>query len=408
MSTQTRLFALATAATALISAATPLSASAAPVPTPASASAPTPPRAEPAPLRRTSAPIPGQYIVTIKKEISPEAAMKEAVPGVKALFTYKSALNGFAAKLSPAQLTAVRALPAVEAVEQDGTASATPVAERATARVPAHSWGLDRIDQPYLPLNQQFNVNGNGAGVTAYVIDSGIEYGHAEFGGRAVPGFDAIGDGRNGADCNGHGTHVAGTIGGANFGVARQTSLVSVRVLGCDGRGSWSGIIAGFDWIAQNARQPAVLNGSLGGGRVEAVNAAVDNVANRGVLPVIAAGNDSIDACNVSPASAQRALTVGATDPSDRETSFSNFGPCLSIYAPGQQIVSARLGGGSTALNGTSMASPHVAGVAALYKAARPGAGTQEVGNWIVNQSTKDTLTVSKSSPNRLLFTGGL
>ncbi|MGW4028392.1 S8 family peptidase [Streptomyces sp. NPDC004838] len=413
MPTPTRLRALTATVVALITAAVPLAATASATPAPATApatgssAAAGAPRSEPAPLRRTASPIPGQYIVTVKKGVSPESAAKEAGPAVKPLFTYTSVLNGFAAKLSPLQLEAVRALPGVEAVEEDGTASASALSAR-RAPVPAASWGLDRIDQPYLPLNQQFNVNRTGSGTTVYIVDTGIDYRHPEFQGRAVPGFDAMGDGRNGADCNGHGTHVAGTVGGADYGVARQVTLVSVRVLGCDSRGSWSGIIAGFDWVARNARQPAVLNASLGGDRSVAVNNAVTNVEAQGILPVVAAGNDGKDACTVSPASANRVVTVGASDVKDVETDFSNYGPCLWIYAPGRAIISARLGGGSVALDGTSMASPHVAGVAALYKSAIPSASPEQTAIWLADQSTKNTLTVSKNSPNRLLYTGGI
>ncbi|MEU0667027.1 S8 family peptidase [Streptomyces lavendulocolor] len=359
---------------------------------------------DPAPLRTTAVPVPDQYIVTLKPGTASAVRITQQL-GLTPLHEYSRVLRGFTVRLTASQLATVRGLPDVAAVEQDAVVTAGPL--RAN-RAPAYSWGLDRIDQPYLPLNQQFNVNSSGSGATAYVLDTGIDYAHPEFGGRARPGFDAMGDGRNGQDCNGHGTHVAGTVGGANFGVARQASLVSVRVLGCDGKGSWGGMIAGMDWVAKNARQPAVLNGSLGGPRSEAVNQAATALSDSGVLPVIAAGNDSVDACNVSPASAARVLTVGATDYQDRETDFSNYGPCLDMYAPGAAIVSARLGGGSVALNGTSMASPHVAGVATLLKARYPAANPAQVYTWLVEQSVKGVLTVSKSSPNRLVQTAGL
>lgn len=191
--------------------------------------------------------------------------------------------------------------------------------------------------------------------------------------------------------------------------MARKANLVSVRVLGCDGKGTWSGIIAGMDWVAKNAKQPAVLNGSLGGDRSAAVNDAATALSDAGVLPVIAAGNDAKDACNVSPASAARVLTVAASNQWDEETSFSNYGTCVSLYAPGQAIVSAKLGGGSVALDGTSMAAPHVAGVAVLYKQAHPTADPAELNEWLDSESTKDVLnSVSKGSPNQLLFTGGI
>ncbi|MFI6445154.1 S8 family peptidase [Kitasatospora sp. NPDC050543] len=382
-------------------------------PAAAATGSPSPQRASPAPLHRSANAVPGQYIVTLKKDVDPAATAQQALPGVEPLFTYSSVLNGFAAQLTPDQLTAVRNLPDVEAVEEDGVASATPATETAPTtargrRVAAASWGLDRIDQPYLPLNQQFNVAGTGKGATVYVVDTGIDYAHSEFGGRAAFGYDAMSDGRKGADCNGHGTHVAGTVGGANYGVAREASLVSVRVLGCDGRGTWSGIIAGLDWVGQNAKAGSVLNGSLGGSKNLAVNAAANAVSDKGVVPAIAAGNDAVDACGVSPASAERVVTVGATDRFDQETDFSNYGTCLRLYAPGKAIVSAKLGGGGTALDGTSMASPHVAGVAALYKAKNPNASSEQVATWLAEQATKDVLKVSKGSPNLLLHTGGL
>ncbi|OKK05844.1 peptidase S8 [Streptomyces sp. CB03234] len=358
---------------------------------------------DPAPLRTTAAPVPDQYIVTLKPGTASAKVAQRL--GITPLHEYTSVLRGFAAKLDASQLAAVRGLPDVQAVEQDAVVTVGPVA---APHAVAASWGLDRIDQPYLPLNGQFNVYSTGAGATAYILDSGIDYGHTEFGGRAVPGFDAMGDGRNGQDCNGHGTHVAGTVGGATYGVARASRLVSVRVLGCDGKGAYSGIIAGFDWVARNAQQPAVLNGSLGGPRSDAVNQAATALSDSGVLPVIAAGNDAIDACNVSPASAARVLTVGATNQHDLQTNFSNHGPCLDMYAPGADIVSARLGGGSVALNGTSMASPHVAGVATLLKSRHASATPAQVYRWLTDRSVDGILVVSPSSPNRLVQTAGL
>ncbi|MDN3295208.1 S8 family peptidase [Streptomyces ficellus] len=368
---------------------------------------PEPRRSAPAPLHTTTAPVPDQYIVTLSPD-SVSAQVTQRV-GVTPLFSYEKALRGFAARLDASQLATVRDLPEVQAVEQDAVVSVAPLpAGEPSPRVPASSWGLDRIDQPHLPLDNQFNVNSTGSGVTAFILDSGIDYRHSEFGGRAVPGFDAIRDGRNGQDCHGHGTHVAGTVGGANHGVARAATLVSVRVLDCQGRGSNAGVIAGLDWVARNARQPAILNASLGGPRSFAVNYAATALSDSGVLPVVAAGNDGADACGVSPASADRVVTVGATNMRDQETDFSNFGPCLWIYAPGAAIVSARLGGGSVALNGTSMASPHVAGVAVLFKGRHPSAAPGDIAGWLADQSVKGVLMVSEGSPNRLVQTGGL
>ncbi|MFV0129023.1 S8 family peptidase [Streptomyces sp. HMX112] len=360
----------------------------------------------PAPLRVTGVPVPDQYIVTLRPRATAVQVTQRL--GVTPIYSYNRALRGFAARLTASQLASARALPDVAAVEQDAFVTAPPAPDAPSFRVPAASWGLDRIDQPYLPLNNQFHVNSAGSGASAYILDTGIEYRHAEFGGRAVFGYDAIGDGRNGQDCHGHGTHVAGTVGGANYGVARGATLVAVRVLDCQGRGSNASVIAGLDWVAQNARQPAVLNASLGGPRSQAVNDAATALSDRGVLPVVAAGNDAVDACTVSPAGASRVVTVGATDHHDRETSFSNYGRCLWIYAPGASIVSARLGGGGVTLSGTSMAAPHVTGVAALHKAGTPSATPEDVAVWLADQSVKNVLTVSKGSPNRLLQTGGL
>lgn len=371
------------------------------------------PEPTPVPLKTAADPVPGRYIVTLEKGVDAAGAAKRL--GLKPAFLYTSALNGFAVPLTPLQLTIVRNSLGVKAVEEDAKVRSVPKPSRTGAtRAPAASWGLDRIDQRAWDKangrgDGQFTTQGNGSGVTAYILDTGIEYGHEEFAGRAAFGFDAVGDGRDGADCNGHGTHVAGTVGGSTYGVAKKANLVSVRVLGCDGQGTYSGIVAGLDWVAKNAVQPAVLNASLGGDRSDALNAAADAVTAAGVLPVVAAGNSSKDACMVSPASASKVLTVAASNKWDEETSFSNYGTCVSLYAPGEQIVSAQLAGGSVALDGTSMASPHVAGVAALYKQANPKAAPEDIAAWLNEESTKDVLaSLSKSSPNELLFTAGL
>ncbi|MCX5196419.1 S8 family peptidase [Streptomyces sp. NBC_00249] len=371
----------------------------------ASDSAPEP---TPAPLiTAASNGVPGNYIVTLEKGV--DAAKLAERLKLKPTFVYGKAMNGFAVPLTALQLDIVRVSLGVKSVEQDASVQSVPQPSRAGAmRAPSNSWGQDRIDQKNLPLDNSFTTEGNGSGVTAYILDTGIDYDHDEFGGRATFGFDAIGDGREGKDCQGHGTHVAGTVAGATYGVARKASLVSVRVLGCDGKGTWSGIIAGMDWVAKNAKQPAVMNASLGGDKSTAVNDAATAVSDAGVLPVIAAGNSAVDACNISPASAARVLTVAASNQWDEETSFSNYGPCVSLYAPGAAIVSAKLGGGSVALDGTSMAAPHVAGVAVLYKQAHPTALPAEINEFIDDESTKDVLTsVSKGSPNQLLFSAG-
>ncbi|MBT2507605.1 S8 family peptidase [Streptomyces sp. ISL-98] len=373
----------------------------------ASASASEPPPPSPAPLQRSAKAVPGRYIVTLQQGTNASALTNRA--GVKPLFQYTNAMNGFAAELTPAQLDKVRRLSGVTAVEEDARLTVGDAPRRPAApRVPASSWGLDRIDQAALPLDNEFNVKETGKGVSVYVVDTGIEYTHTEFGGRATFGYDAMGDEAEGKDCNGHGTHVAGTVGGATFGVAREASLVAVRVLDCRGQGTMSSLIAGFDWVAGNAKQPAVMNASLGGPDSPAVNNAVNAVFRKDVLPVVAAGNNAVDACRISPANASGALTVGATDKEDKQAEYSNYGPCLTMYAPGTAIVSAKLGGGSIAQNGTSMAAPHVAGVAALYKAQHPDAKPGNVARWLDQESKKEILVVSGRSPNRLLTTGGM
>ena len=311
---------------------------------------------------------------------------------------YQHAINGFAVEMSPEDAEALSQDFRVAYVEEDGVVTAD-----ATQSNPP--WGLDRIDQRNRPLNAIYTFNWTGSGVRAYVIDTGIRTSHSQFGGRASNVFDAFGG--NGQDCNGHGTHVAGTIGGSTYGVAKSALLRGVRVLDCSGSGTNSGVIAGVDWVTSNHINPAVANMSLGGGASSAVDTAVNNLANSGVPIAVAAGNSSTDACTQSPARAANAITVGSTTTSDARSSFSNFGTCLDIFAPGSGILSAWFSSdtATATLSGTSMASPHVAGVAALYKQFSPGASASTTRNAIVNGSTTGVVTsAGTGSPNRLLY----
>ncbi|MFI1967570.1 peptidase S8 [Streptomyces cinnamoneus] len=366
-----------------------------------------------APLRQTSGqPVPGHYIVTLRKGSSPRTLTSRL--GVVPDFVYTHALTGFAATLTPEQLEAVRGASDVEAVEEDAVYSQADEddAPATRTRAPTQSWGLDRVDQHRLPLDGQFSEAATGEGGTAYIVDTGIDYGHPEFGGRARNGTDLVTSGGDGKDCpsgSGHGTHVAGVVGGATYGVARKATLVSVRVLDCTGRTTAARVAAAFEYVAANAPAASVVNASLSGPPSRAIDTAVGNVAAKGVLPVVAAGNNNDSACDHSPSGALAALAVGATNQRDQMTDFSNSGPCARILAPGEDIVSAAPGGGTATKSGTSQASPYVTGVATLYKARTPSATSDAVIKWLVEQSTKDVVTDLKAgTPNRLLFTGGL
>jgi len=364
--------------------------------------------AEMSKLRRAANKIENNYIVVLDDSVIGQQGNFSIAPYVaqemvathrgQLKHLYQYALNGFAVEMTPEEAEALSQDFRVAYVEEDGIVTAD-----ATQSNPP--WGLDRIDQRNLPLNAIYTFNWTGSGVRAYVIDTGIRTTHTQFGGRASNVFDAFGG--SGADCNGHGTHVSGTIGGSTYGVAKSALLRGVRVLDCNGSGSNSGVIAGVDWVTNNHINPAVANMSLGGGASTALDTAVNNLANSGVPIAVAAGNSNANACNSSPARAANAITVGATTTSDARSSFSNFGTCLDLFAPGSGILSSWFSSdtATATLSGTSMASPHVAGVAALYKQANPGASATTTRNAIVNGATTNVVTnAGTGSPNRLLY----
>ena len=365
--------------------------------------------AEMSKLRRTANKIENSYIVVLNEAVVGERGPLSIAPYIASELAathrgnlkhvYQHALNGFAIEMTEAQAEALSQDFRVEYVEEDGVVTAD-----ATQSNPP--WGLDRIDQRNRPLSGTYTFNWTGSGVRAYVIDTGIRTSHTQFGGRASNVFDAFGG--SGADCNGHGTHVAGTIGGSTYGVAKSALLRGVRVLDCNGSGSNSGVIAGVDWVRNNRINPAVANMSLGGGASSALDTAVNNLSNSGVAIAVSAGNSNANACNSSPARAANAITVGSTTTTDARSSFSNFGTCLDLFAPGSGILSAYVTSdtATATLSGTSMASPHVAGAAALYKQANPGASAATIRNALVNNATTNVVTnAGTGSPNRLLYT---
>ncbi|MFH9727852.1 S8 family peptidase [Streptomyces sp. NPDC017254] len=358
----------------------------------------------------------GSYIVTFKDSVTradvPASAKALAQRHAGSLrYTYTAALRGFAVRMSETEALELAGEPSVARVEADAVAYAVD-----TQPSPP-SWGLDRVDQRSLPLDKSYGYGTTASNVNAYIVDTGIRMSHRDFGGRAVSGYDFIDNDSNASDCQGHGTHVAGTVGGGSYGVAKGVKLIGVRVLNCQGSSgdTWAPVLAGIDWVTKNAVKPAVANMSIGGGKTQSVNDAVAASIASGVTWVVAAGNNNADSCSYSPSSTPSAITVGATNSQDaRATGWSNgqgsnYGTCLDIFAPGDSIVSTSNSGdtASQSMSGTSMASPHVAGAAALLLSANPSWTPAQVRDKLVADSTPDKVTDPRTgSPNKLLFTG--
>ncbi len=311
---------------------------------------------------------------------------------------YHAALAGMVVKMNANDIKKLLADDRIDFIEQDQIMHA-----QATQFSP--TWGLDRIDQASRPLDSKYNYDTDGSGVRAYIIDTGILSSHSDFNGRVSGGFSAINDGNGTGDCNGHGTHVAGTVGSTTYGVAKKVSLVPIRVLDCAGSGSNSGVIAGVDWVAQNGVRPAVANMSLGGGSSTALDNSVKGAINKGITFVVAAGNSNSDACSGSPNRVANALTIAASTSSDARSSFSSWGSCIDLFAPGSSIKSTWSNGGTNTIDGTSMASPHVAGAVALYLQSNRNASTSQVMNAIKSNAVSGKISNVKGSPNLLLQT---
>lgn len=354
--------------------------------------------------------IPGQYIIVFEDRVADvDAVAEELVRGHNGHknHVYTKAIKGFSANFSDADAAEIAADPRVKYVEEDSIVSIDTTQTGAT-------WGLDRIDQRSLPLNGNYTYNVTGSGVKAYIVDTGINTAHTEFGGRAIGGVDEIDGSLPAADCNGHGTHVSGTVGGATYGVAKGVTLVAVRVLDCNGSGTNSGVIAGVNWVTSDhlAGQSAVANMSLGGGASQALDDAVNGAVADGVTFCVAAGNGDAfgnpqDACTTSPARAANAITVSATDSTDTKASWANYGTCVDIFAPGVSITSAWYSSNTATntISGTSMATPHVCGTAALYLAANPGSSPATIASALTTNATANVVkSPGTGSPNKLLY----
>ena len=355
----------------------------------------------------------GDYIVVLDATSSSDriAAVADAAAAAGATIghTYASAIKGFSATLPAGALAVVRAASGVSYVESDRIASLDDeVVSIDGGSQPNPTWGIDRVDQRNLPLNQKYVWKKSGDGVTAYVIDTGVRFSHNEFQGRAVSGPDFYDDDDDSSDCHGHGTHVSGTVGGKTYGVAKDVSIVGIRTISCGGSGVVSDSIAGVDWVTANAEGRSVMNMSLHFGYVQSLNDAIERAFEEDILFAAAAANDNQDACNDSPSSEPTALTVAASTISDQEASFSNHGPCVDLYAPGVDVTSAWYTSDSATavLSGTSMASPHVAGGVSLALEKKPGASAQAITKFVLKNTTKNKISnPGPGTPNKLLFT---
>jgi subtilisin family serine protease len=356
-------------------------------------------------VRKAKNKIQDSYIVVLEDRVTDVDGTAADLAGLhrgQLKHIYKSTVRGFAVQLNEKQALRLAEDPRVKYIEEDGVMSIDATQSGAT-------WGIDRIDQRDLPLSGTYTYNVNGSGVKAYIVDTGINIAHNEFGGRAINGFDAVDNALPAADCNGHGTHVSGTVGGSTYGVAKGVTLVAVRVLDCAGSGTTAGVIAGVNWVATDhlAGQPAVANMSLGGGVSQTLDDAVAAAIADGVTFGVAAGNDNLDACGGSPSRVASAITVGSTTSTDARSSFSNFGTCVDIFAPGSSITSSWYSSNTATntISGTSMATPHVAGAAAIYLSAHPTATPAAVQSALKSAATPGRVTSpGAGSPNSLLF----